>query len=288
MAFTLLSGAAVAGDGIRAFACTCAVGARVCQTYWTAGAVFDATVEGIDATSREEEMGGRMFTLRENIVHLNVRHAWKGVDARSLDVVTAAEGGMCGYDFKPGKRYLVFAERSTDGRWAVSSCSQTHEFDGTAEDAAFLNRSRPRRRARASSDRSRRWSAGSTASRPTLSIPSKRKSTCSVTDRNASRRRPADMFEFTGLAKGAIASPWRCPTARRCGPSGNGRLNLPTNARARTRTTTWRRRDASPDAWWTRRDGRRNRSLSRPTSPTRADNRAACRCRRRIRMTRAV
>jgi len=140
-AFSLLSGAAaMLATASSAFACTCITGSPVCQTYWQAGAVFDATVEGIDATSREEDMGGRLFTLRENIVHLNVRHVWKGVDARPLDVVTAAEDGMCGFDFKPGKRYLVFAERrSIDGRWAVSSCSQTHEFDGTGEDAAFLN-----------------------------------------------------------------------------------------------------------------------------------------------------
>jgi len=111
----------------------------VCQTYWTTGAVFDATVEGIDSTSRTEDMGGRVFTFPEKIVHLTIRQAWKGVDAGALDVVTAEQGGMCGYDFRPGKRYLVFAQRSLDGRWAVSSCSQTHEFDGTGEDAAFLN-----------------------------------------------------------------------------------------------------------------------------------------------------
>lgn len=136
----LVSAAAVLASASAAFACTCVVGAPVCQTYWTAGAVFDATVERIDSTSRMEDMDGRVFTFPEKIVHLKIRQPWKGVDADSLDVVTAADGGMCGYDFKPGKRYLIFAERrSIDGRWAVSSCSQTHEFDGTGEDAAFLN-----------------------------------------------------------------------------------------------------------------------------------------------------
>jgi hypothetical protein len=139
-AFLLLIGAAaLLAAASSAFACTCMVGAPVCQTYWTAGAVFDATVERIDPTSRTEDMGGREVTFTEKIVHLKIRQAWKGVDADSIDVITAAQGGMCGYDFKPGKRYLVFAERRTaDGRWAVSSCSQTHEFDGTGEDAAFL------------------------------------------------------------------------------------------------------------------------------------------------------
>lgn len=139
-AFLLVIGAAgLLATASSAFACTCVTGSPVCQTYWQAGAVFDATVEGIEPTSREEDMGGRTFTLRENIVHLDIRQAWKGVEARPLDVVTSADDGMCGYDFKPGKRYLVFAHRRPlDGRWAVSRCSDTREFDGTGEIAAFL------------------------------------------------------------------------------------------------------------------------------------------------------
>ena len=111
----------------------------VCQAYWTTDAVFDATVEGIDLASRERELGGRSFPFPEKIVHLNVRQAWKGVPAGPLDIVTAADGAACGYDFKRAKRYLVFAFKAPDGRWSVSLCSGTVEFDGTGEDAAFLN-----------------------------------------------------------------------------------------------------------------------------------------------------
>jgi len=139
MAFTILSGAAVLlTTASSAFACTCVVGAPVCQAYWTTDAVFDATVEGIDLASGDRELGGRSFPFPEKIVHLNVRQAWKGVPAGPLDIVTAGDGAACGYDFKRAKRYLVFAFKAPDGRWSVSLCSGTVEFDGTGEAAAFL------------------------------------------------------------------------------------------------------------------------------------------------------
>ena len=54
-------------------------------------------------------------------------------------VVLAADAAACGFDFKPGRRYLVFASKRTlDGRWSVSLCSATREFDGSGDDARFL------------------------------------------------------------------------------------------------------------------------------------------------------
>jgi hypothetical protein len=53
--------------------------------------------------------------------------------------VTADQGAACGFDFKPGRRYLVFAwKRPLDGRWSVSLCSATREFDGSGDAARFL------------------------------------------------------------------------------------------------------------------------------------------------------
>lgn len=105
--------------------------------------MFDATVEGLQPTSRTETIDGlaRPLTLPETLVTLNVRQGYKGgVAAGPLEVVTAGDDGMCGFDFKPGRRYLIFAwQRRVDGKWEVSRCSATTEFDGTGETAAFLS-----------------------------------------------------------------------------------------------------------------------------------------------------
>jgi hypothetical protein len=72
-------------------------------------------------------------------VTLNARQSWKGVDPGVVEVVTSGTGASCGYDFKIGRRYLVFATGGGgDGRLNVSLCSFTREFDGRGESADFL------------------------------------------------------------------------------------------------------------------------------------------------------
>ena len=71
---------------------------------------------------------------------MTVRQALKGVTATGpLDVYTPESDGACGYDFKPGHRYLVFArKRPADGRWIASLCSATQPYDGAGESASFI------------------------------------------------------------------------------------------------------------------------------------------------------
>jgi len=121
-------------------ACTCIYSGPACQVFWKTDAVFDATVESIESTTRREDLGGtRSFPIGEFVVKMNVRQAWKGVQPGPLEVVTNQQGSACGYKFQAGRRYLVFAhKRAFDGRWGVSTCSLTKEFDGTGDAADFL------------------------------------------------------------------------------------------------------------------------------------------------------
>ena len=73
------------------------------------------------------------------VVTLEVRESWKGLDAATVEVATNSGGGSCGFNFKVGHRYLVFATRGgADGRLSVSMCSRTREYGGSSEDIAFL------------------------------------------------------------------------------------------------------------------------------------------------------
>jgi hypothetical protein len=121
-------------------ACTCIGPNPICQAYWNTEVVFDATVVAIQPTARTESLGDRDFVMPEKLVSLTVLRGWKGIDAPSVEVVTAAQGSACGFNFEIGTRYLVFAaHRPADGRLEVSSCGRTRAFTGRGEDAEFLD-----------------------------------------------------------------------------------------------------------------------------------------------------
>jgi hypothetical protein len=110
-----------------------------CQAFWNAEAVFDATVLDIGQITRDEAIGGRNYPIADRLVRLDVRAAYKGVSTGPLDVRTTSGVGSCGYDFKIGGRYLVFATKSRDdGAWHVSRCSATQPIDSSGDAEDFL------------------------------------------------------------------------------------------------------------------------------------------------------
>lgn len=134
--------AALLALGVRpATGCSCVSSGPACQAFWNATAVFDATVVRIDPIPTEAtNVGNRDVQISEKRVRLAINAAWKGVDAGEIDVVTNADGASCGFDFKVGRRYLVFSsELAIGGYIRVSLCSATREFDGTGEAAAFFS-----------------------------------------------------------------------------------------------------------------------------------------------------
>src|SRR5687767_3156816 len=96
-----------------AFACSCIQSGPACQAFWKTDAVFDAIVESIVPTTQPPNPGEvPALEYPENAVSMTVRQAWKGgISPGALEVVTARFGASCGYEFKPGRRYLVFAHK---------------------------------------------------------------------------------------------------------------------------------------------------------------------------------
>ena len=120
-------------------ACSCISSGPACQAFWTTDVVFDGTVMTIEPTSREETFSSRTFQVTEFVVTLQVRQTWKGVEGETVQVITNGSGASCGFDFKMGGRYLVFASRGgNDSRPRVSLCSFTRAYNGTGEPAAFF------------------------------------------------------------------------------------------------------------------------------------------------------
>lgn len=120
-------------------ACQCVVGAPICQSYWSADAVFAGTVIGIEEIKEQEKSDGRSFSFSQLLVRLDVSEVFRGPQAAQLEVVTGRGGGDCGYSFSKGVAYIVYAHRaSIDGRLHTNICTRTRELDYAAEDLNYI------------------------------------------------------------------------------------------------------------------------------------------------------
>lgn len=137
----LLAGLCLIVTAQPAAACSCIMPGPACENYSKVEHVFDGTVLSISETSHTENVAGRDWRIRQRLVRFQVHRAYKGVTGAEVEVVTGFGGGDCGYDFRPGARYLVFGwNRSPwDGRIQAGICSATQPYDMSSDAVAFLD-----------------------------------------------------------------------------------------------------------------------------------------------------
>lgn len=76
--------------------------------------------------------------LRDQVgVTFRVRGSWKGVSDELITVASGYDMGDCGYPFKVGQEFLVFASRE-DRQWSASKCSRTKPVTQAAADIRQL------------------------------------------------------------------------------------------------------------------------------------------------------
>jgi Tissue inhibitor of metalloproteinase len=201
----MTAGALLAASVTPADACSCLSSGPACQSFWKADAVFDGTVTAIHPITRDVTLPPqRTVQITDSQVTMSVRQAWKGLDAGGIDVITSSSGASCGFDFKVGRRYLVFAHHNaSDGRLHVSLCSFTREFDGTGESAEFLASlaaPEPGGRVFGTIELNQRSfrSAGTSGSRTPIDLDVRLTGSGRTFSTKASRGR----FEFSGLTPG--------------------------------------------------------------------------------------
>lgn len=118
-----------------AHACSCFASGPPCQGYWKADAVFAGTVRGIEDIGSD----GGGVRLGEQLVRFDVTAAFRNAAVGALEVMTGP--GNCGYEFKLGRRYLVYAykdRREHSERLLVSICSRTRPIEEAAEDLEYI------------------------------------------------------------------------------------------------------------------------------------------------------
>lgn len=107
-----------------AHACSCGGGApfRVLAKGADASAVFSGEAMNVEGGHTTKMFGGTSVSSVK--VTLRVSEVWKGPQRETLEVSTPRDGATCGYNFKEGQEYLVYAYGKEEP-FKVDLCSQT-------------------------------------------------------------------------------------------------------------------------------------------------------------------
>jgi len=119
-------------------ACTCIVSgldarADVQKQFGRAKAIFEGKVQAIDEIAADPSGSIRYVGVR-----FLVLHRYKGAEGDSLVVLTAADGAACGYSFKTGEKYLVYAYQDSQDRLQTSYCTRTAILKEAGTDRRYL------------------------------------------------------------------------------------------------------------------------------------------------------
>lgn len=113
--------------------CTCGGSSLTCGSIAEAHAIFEATVASTEVI---RSSSGVWSTADPLVVALKDVRPLRG---RAATVVSTPSGGSsCGFDFKTGERYLIFAHAGPSGGLSVSRCSHTRPLSKARGLVAYL------------------------------------------------------------------------------------------------------------------------------------------------------
>ena len=124
-----------------ASACSCEPSGPPCQNAFHVDAVFAGTVLSISALPDEgPPLRPGEFRIPQALrVEFAEVMALRGIQGAAVSVLTAGSGPACGYAFKVGERYLVYASRNQNGTGFVTGiCSRTRRLADAGDDLRFL------------------------------------------------------------------------------------------------------------------------------------------------------
>jgi len=124
------------------WACSCAASGPPCQSAFQADAIFVGTVASITALPDDDlpllRPGEARIPRTLHVEFADVQ-PYRGLQSTTATVFTAGSGPSCGYAFKTGERYLVYATRQAGGTGLVTGiCSRTRRIGDAGEDLRFL------------------------------------------------------------------------------------------------------------------------------------------------------
>jgi hypothetical protein len=111
-------------------ACDCLYPGRPCKAFAQTPYIFAGRVASIITAANQSE----------RIVAFQVESTYRGPEGNVVtSVVTGFGGGDCGYGFKQGERYLVYANEA-HGRLFTSICSRTRLLADANDDLEYFSK----------------------------------------------------------------------------------------------------------------------------------------------------
>ncbi len=132
----LLLAASLAFGAEAGLACTCAPSKGPAEELQLAAAVFSGKVVEIKRHKQAEDIFARVEVV------FRVGRVWKGVEGATVSVFTSPHSAACGYAFKGGRTYLVYAHQGAKGRLSTGICGRTRRLKDAGEDLKELGAGR--------------------------------------------------------------------------------------------------------------------------------------------------
>ena len=120
-------------DANTADACSCPARSVRCGPpgdFWAAHAVFTGRVTSV------ERLRDGPRRANERRVRVRILERLRG-DAGDEATVFTGVAGLCGYPFRAGQEYLIYAFRQEDGRLTTSACARTSPIADASADLAY-------------------------------------------------------------------------------------------------------------------------------------------------------
>ena len=118
-------------------ACSCLDSGPPCQAFGSASAIFSGRVTEISSITGNAKPGQNY--RKKLLVRFVVSQSYRGISGTSVEAVTGSGGGDCGYPFKVGESYLVYAYQNTeDHKLYAGICSRTRPLSEAGEDLRYI------------------------------------------------------------------------------------------------------------------------------------------------------
>jgi len=122
-------------------ACDCMFGGSPpCEEYWRSEAVFAGRVIKKATFYMEEGEGDSRYKYQQVLARFSIEQAFKGIAGDEVEIVTGMGDGDCGFHFKDGERYVVYAIRSgrDKSRLYSGACNRIKLVAEAEEDFAYF------------------------------------------------------------------------------------------------------------------------------------------------------
>jgi hypothetical protein len=125
-------------------ACLCAQPDPVCKAFDLASIVFVGTASGSEQVTAQTEVynpgkGKESLNHSERLYRFTVEQNFKGVKGQEIEIQTGMGGGDCGFGFRQGERYLIYAYFDAKiNKHRTSICSRTTAYSNAYEDLDYL------------------------------------------------------------------------------------------------------------------------------------------------------